>query len=117
MFTSRRGYGKITPGQQHEPVWRNGRRGRLKICFRKLSGGSSPFTGTNRTAGLRAGRSIGVSDPFSRFHHFLRTVIHYLIIEPIRVLEERGKTAQEGIELLQLLAYYNFNTYNNLSIG
>src|ERR1700749_3192774 len=28
------------------PVWRNGRRGRLKICFTQVSGGSSPSTGT-----------------------------------------------------------------------
>jgi len=50
------------------------------------------------------------------FHHFLRTVIHCLIIESIRVFEERGKTFEEAIELLQLLAYCNFTTYNNLSI-
>jgi hypothetical protein len=29
------------------PVWRNGRRDRLKICFPQGSGGSSPSTGTN----------------------------------------------------------------------
>ena len=28
------------------PVWRNGRRDRLKICFTQVSGGSSPSTGT-----------------------------------------------------------------------
>lgn len=28
------------------PVWRNGRRDRLKICFPQGSGGSSPSTGT-----------------------------------------------------------------------
>src|SRR5207244_12569327 len=30
-----------------QPLWRNGRRGRLKICFSQGSGGSSPSRGTS----------------------------------------------------------------------
>lgn len=39
-------YGNIKFGcESSEPVWRNGRRGRLKICLWQHSAGSSPATG------------------------------------------------------------------------
>ena len=39
-------YGTIRVGcESSEPVWRNGRRGRLKICLWQHSAGSSPATG------------------------------------------------------------------------
>ena len=43
------------------PVWRNGRRDRLKICFPQGSGGSSPSTGTtfeNREASRFLARGL-----------------------------------------------------------
>ena len=43
LFSPRRRRHRFSP----PPVWRNGRRDRLKICFTQVSGGSSPSTGTS----------------------------------------------------------------------
>ena len=50
-----RGFDSLRPLQGKPPGWRNGSRGRLKICYTRVCAGSSPAPGTS----LRFLRSCG----------------------------------------------------------